>query len=693
MKTIVNAAPGVVDYGVKDESTAPFTGVPEQIPQHLPKYLIFAPKGPSGLEQEQLLVGQERLTMYGEAAFAERSKYCNHQTLHSNVVNAEGNAAMYYRLIPPDAGPNPTIRVWLDVLATMVDDYERNQDGSIRLDVNGDPIVLGQVAGHRVKFVVDHYEDAEELETFGQLTQGPGDQVDGGNTSIRYPIFEQKHSFIGEDGNLAGIRLYAMTTGNSISMPTKLMNATKAYPYKYQVIRKNTSTGSAAPRPTIFNEQEIMVTFKPESIDPLTAKRVYFGDQVVEAYQNLTDSRYAKTYGEFGEVKVYQENIDLLLEMFHAAEVPLLNAHHDFTADPETAGLFNFVTGTCSDGTPYRSFVFVDAVNAVRFSSNTNVFAAGGSDGTMTHEMHAQLTEEYMERYASELDELNDVAYHVESHFYDTGFPLDTKYKLLYFIANRKDTFVMLSPFEYGERTLTQSEEYSVATALLSRLMLFPESSYFGTPVFRGMIVGCSGRLRNSLHKERLPLTFEMGFKSARYMGAGNGVWKNGFNFDGYPGSIVEKMYDISIKWVPDDVRNRLWDVGLNWVSRYDRKRFYFPANKTVYSNDTSVLTNYLTACAIIQLNKIAHYAHRTFSGTSGLTPAQFTQAVNDYVSDQVRGKFDDRYIIRPKAFFTDLDQVMNFSWTLPIEIYAPGMMTVMTAYVVSRRIQDYQPE
>lgn len=691
MKTIVNAAPGVVDYGVQDLSTRQYVREPEVYPQHLPKYLIFAQKGPTGPQQEQLLVGNERVLMYGEETFAEGSKYFNHQTMHSNLVNNEGNAAMYYRLVPPDAGPNPTIKISLDVLPTTVDDYERNQDGSIKTNIAGEPIVAGQITGYRVKFVQEYYASVEDLEDFGQATQQPGDQVDPDTsaTSTRYPLFEFKHSFIGEDGNLAGIRLWGMTLGNSIVMPTKLMNQTKAYPYKFSVIRKSRSTGSAFTKPTLFGEHEIMVTFKPGARDPLTTKMTYFGDVAIDDYQNLSDERYTLTYGEFGELHVYQENIDLLLGLFHAAEVPHLDGFQDFTASVADKGLFNFITGVTSAGTPYHSYVFVDGPGAVRFSTSSNIFAQGGSDGTLSQENFDALVEDYMAQYADESSHLNDLAQNVESHFYDTGFGLETKYKLMSFLANRKDTFLHLSPFEFGERTLTQAEEYAVATALMSRLMLYPESSWFNTPVFRAMIMGTSGKIRGITLKDRFPMTMEIGIKSARYMGAGNGRWKNGFNFDGHPGSLVERMYDISIKWVPDDVRNRLWDVGLNWVSRYDRKSFYFPANKTVYSNDTSVLTSYLTACAICTLNKIAHKCHRTFTGTSGLTPAQFTQKVNDYITEQVKGIFDERFVIRPKAYFTDMDQIRNFSWTLPIEIYAPGMYTVMTTYVVAKRIQD----
>jgi hypothetical protein len=218
---------------------------------------------------------------------------------------------------------------------------------------------------------------------------------------------------------------------------------------------------------------------------------------------------------------------------------------------------------------------------------------------------------------------------------------------------------------------------------------MYPESDYFGTPVLRGMIVGRSGKLRNSQFTKTLPLTAEIAIKSAKYMGASNGRWKNGSHFDGAPGSVVSYMYDINITWVPASVRNRNWDVGLNWVQAYDRRSYFFPALKTVYDDDTSVLNSYITAMAIAQLNKVAHAAWREFTGTSHLTNAQFAQRLNDFVSNNVRGRFDERFVIVPDATFTDLDLLRGFSWTLPIKIYAANMKTVMTTYVQAYRIED----
>jgi hypothetical protein len=689
LKSIINAAPGVLNHGVKDESGRQFTRAPEDAPQHLPKFFIFAKRGPTS---EELIVGDERLRMYGEDTIIERSKRFNHQTAFSNRVNRAGNSAMYVRMVPKDAGPKPSIRLYMDVLNAPVDDYERNIDGSIKTDVAGDPIVKAVINnGYRVKFVVKHFEDEMAAEAFGAGNIEAGTMVDTalGRQSNLYPILDLEHSFYGADGKNTGIRLWSQNLDNTTQLPTKMMSRTKAYPYSFAVVRKSEVTGSASIHETIMGEQQIPVTFKKDVVDPDTLVRLYIGERVKRDYENSTDVRYPIQYGEFGRVHVYQENIDHLLELFHEAESPFIDADSDFTASEEDIHLFNFVSGTSSRNVPYHSFIFVDDSDAVRLSRSTNVYCQGGSDGTMTHEVHAELVREYMARYLDENDELNDVAYHIESHVYDSGFPLETKYSLINFISQRKDTFVVLSPNEFGKEPKTQTEEYSVAAALLDRLRLHPESTHFGTEVFRGLIVGATGVLRGSQLIERLPATYEVAAKSANYMGAGNGQWKNGKNFDGYPGSVIEDLTNLSVRYTPPSVRNRFWDVGLNWIDRMNRVEFHFPALKTVYSDDTSVLTSYITSCAILKLQKLLYKTQKVFSGVSGLTPAQFTQRVNDFYAEEVKGLFDNRFIITPRAHFTSLDQIRNYSWTMPVDNEAPGMQTVMTAYVVAKRRSD----
>lgn len=687
---IINAAPMVIERGTQDLSTRTLPRVPESIPQHLAKFFIFARKGDG---KPQLVSGVERDNVFGTESFNLRGKYANHSTVFSNLVNAEGNAQILQRLIPHDAGPEANLIAWLDVLPTVVDLYERNSDGSIKLDLAGTPIITGTTNGYKVKWVITHRSSVSSMADFGTATVMPGDQVDQltSTQSERYPIFELKASSVGEYGNLSGIRLWAPTVGPAQALPTKMMAEEMAYPYFISVIRKATATSTPALVETIFGERRVLVTFKPDVIDPLTDKELYIGDTFINSYQNVTDDRYPKLHGDFGTLHVYNSNIETLTGLFHAAEAPYIDQFSDIKTDAVTKHLFNFVSGVSSFNVPYHSFVFVDNNNSTRFSELTNIYAAGSSDGTMNDTVHAQLVEEAMAAYLDPNNEVQDLAYNVESIIYDTGFPLSTKYSLCNFIAQRKDTFTALGTHTVGDRILDASEEHSIAIALRTRLQMYPESDFFGTPVMRGMIIGRSGKLRNSQYTKHLPLTAEIAIKSARFMGAGNGRWKDGQHFDGAPGSIVENMYDININWVSASVRNRNWDVGLNFVLRYDRSSYFFPALKTVYENNTSVLNSYFTAMAICQLNKISHAAWREFTGTSGLTNAQLIERVNEFVNKRTQNRFADRFVIVPDAQITDADLVRGFSWTLPIKIYANNLMSLMITHVQAYRMEDLQ--
>jgi hypothetical protein len=496
------------------------------------------------------------------------------------------------------------------------------------------------------------------------------------------------------------------------------MSTDYAYPYYISVIRKPDVNTSPNIQTTIFGDTRTMVTFKPKVTDPLTNANMYIGDVFIDAYQNLTNLAFPLTYGDFDTLYVYNANIDTVLTQFFESELPYFDIESDFrlgsgaTYDVSQRHLFNFVSLTDSNNIPYQSVIFTNDATSLQLGPLSNLYASNGTDGTMLlsdntidNQAFANLVTAAMQAYTDPNNEVQDKAINVESIFYDTGFPISTKQALCNAIAIRNDTFVVLSTYTAplpirsapgsnlyitgSEVLMDSSQEFSIATSLLTFLQNYPESDYFGTPVMRGMVIGRSGRLMNSNYLPRLPLSLDRAIKAAIYMGASNGVWTSGANFDSAPGSIVDTMYDISITWVPASVRNANWDIGLNWVQAYDRRSFFFPALKTVYDNDTSVLNSFFTAMAICQINKIVDAAWRDFSGASHLSNAQLAQRVNDYITSAVQNKFDNRFTIKPAAYFTNDDVLRGFSITVPVSIYANNMVTVMTTYVKAFRASD----
>jgi hypothetical protein len=705
---IVNGAPMTIFQGTQDVSEVTVTPVPEQIPQHLPLICLYTQQGPLTTE---LVSGADLNNIYGSASFDLRQKWANHATVLASTVNAAGNAIQVARMQPADAAPPATLRLSLDVLAAAVPQYQRNTDGSFKTDSSGNPVLVTGTTttapGFIAKWVVEQvtYTTTQGVVTndFGSASIAAGDLTFTGATgpSQRYPIMDLMVPSFGSYGNSNGIRLWAPTSQSSTPVNQSFAENDLVYPFRIACVQKSSATGTALIAPTIDGAQYLDFTFKPNVIDLLTDSQISLGTIFIPAWQALNQpSGVADQFGPFGQLAIYQANIQTLIAEFYAAEYAVnsqLSTFTDFTGAAGEEWLFNFVGATTTQGAPYSTFQLnVTDDDAAYLSQASNLYAAGGTDGTMNDTLFAGLVSDFIGAYADPTNPVMDMVSSPESIFWDSGFPLTTKQSLASFISQRKDLFVALSTFSTLTPILTAAEESSMAIALKSYLQQFPESDYYGTPTMRGMIVPGSGTLTGSLYSgmsdsvnTNLPLTIELASKAAAYMGAGNGKWTSGNAFDTTPGSEINLFSNINVTFWPDTVRNTDWTNGMVGVEMYQRRKAYFPALKTIYDNDTSVLNSFFNAVAICYLEKIGDMARRTFSGVVSMTNGQLITAVNKYVTNAVNGIFDNRFTIVPVTSITGGDAQRGYSWTLVIKIYAPNMKTVATLAIQSYRLDS----
>jgi hypothetical protein len=446
--------------------------------------------------------------------------------------------------------------------------------------------------------------------------------------------------------------------------------------------------------PTQGASQYIDFCLKVGVISSIDESQFYATNKFPSSYQLLNDpSGLPNQYGPIGQFAVYQGNVDTLLAEFFAAEKPFINQFSDFTTtDTDAVNMYRFNPFGCvsSQNVPYTAVVIdsTDA-NAQRMTEASSFYVTGGGDGTMNETLFAQLVSADVVSYANPLSNYLDDAKYPESVMYDTGFPLQTKYDMISFIAIRKDTAIFLSPYDALGPQLTADEESSLAVALKTRLQQYPESDYFGTSTMRGAIIGRSGTLIGALYPKALPLTIELAGKLAAYMGAGNGIWKPGGGFDQWPQNQVTLFSNVNVTFTPSTVRNKDWSNGLVWVEQYSRRALFFPAFKTVYDNDTSVLTSIITMLGCVELEKVGQRARRTFSGTTQLTNAQLVSRVNQFVTDNTNQRFDGRFVIIPDTYFTAADLARGYSWSLNIKLYANNMKTVQTLQISAYRMED----
>ena len=687
--TVVNGAPMTVFYGTNDQSTRQLQREPEARPTHLPMFWTYAKKG---RDTEVFFVVGDSLTQTFDAeTFNLRGVYATHVTELLNRVNAQGNICAVKRVKPDDAPGPATLRIYMDVLATKVPEYTRNSDGTYEIDSFGNKTPTGStIDGYQVKFTIGQADS-----DFGTATQVTGDQTDSdtSTTSKRYPIIDVEVDNFGDWGNNVGLRLWAATQNSTNPVDDRLIANTKIYPFRMSVIQRADALSIGQTVATQAGEQYMDFTFKPGVINPYTDRDMYLGDILVKAYQDTQTVGSPPIYGPFGRMKIYDNYVTEIINEFYTAEKPYIDEFSDLNGeDTDEQYRFNFISGLNSSGAPYHSFVFNNEdSNAVVLTENSTSYAAGGGDGTMNETAFAALVKTDALNLADPNHAYQNMSKYPFSHFYDTGYPLETKYSLASALAIRKDTFVVLSTYDVNGTELTAADESSIAIALRTRLQMYPESEYFGTSTMRGMVVPRYGDLIGSQYRKKLPLTVEVGVKSAKYMGAASRQWDSRENLEGDPGNRVDLFTNINNTYTPATVRNKDWDNGLVAVLDYDRSSAFFPAYKTVYDNDTSVLNSYITACAVAELEKVGYEVWKELSGRSDLSEIQLIKEVNDRFNAKTTNLFAGRYVITPNAYFTADDRARGYSWTTEVTIYAPTMYTVQKLIITSRRMSDLE--
>lgn len=694
MVEIDNASPRVIDLGTRDLSMPTQEVSSLATPQHMPKFYIYASSGVVGPQYVEL-EKQSLTSAYGNETFNVKGKYYTHQTAFLQCVAKNGNNCVVQRLIPPDAKDRANVIMYLDVLPTQVPVYTKQVDGSVMLDGSGNPVPqldgAGDpvtVAGYKVCWIPDYKETALGGYEVGLASVRQGVQVDGATQSTQYPMFEIPAKFVGEDGMKLAACFYAAMKTDLYTFPAGFLNDGKVFPYYFKLKKLvNPSTGRIDPVLNGYGAQFARFTMKEGSVDPVSGISTDFKETMDSQY---TESVVAGSTG-LGVTHTYFSNINIVAQMLYNAEKVISDNHRDDQVNSVENNIYalNMLSFTSSNGSPYQAVKLVDTVGSLRLTRNTNIFLKGAFDGTITNGLLDQQVAEDMAMYDDPTSEYNDMVMHPASTVYDSGFSMATKLTLPKMIAYRKDTFVTLSTYAWNNTANMLADQISIGIALKTMLEMYPESDHFGTPVMRGMILVGSGTILNHSYKKRLPMSYELAYMASRFMGATSGAWKNGFLFDKVPLNIISQMENLDTTWVPTPTRAAMWTIGLNFPLNYQIKRQFFPALQTAYPYDTSVLNSYFTVVACSYLNKIAHAAWRQFTGAISLTPAQLEDAVNLYVSNAVKDKFDGLFKIVPMAKVTEFDARRGYSWTLPIKIGANNMMTVMTTYTEGHRLTD----
>lgn len=685
MSTIINAAPKVILNGIQDLSTRVVPREPEQLPIHLPQFFSFTERGPA---KNQVINNVGEINqIYGSKTADYKSKFASHVTPFINTILAEGNAVMLKRLLPADATVG-NILLKLHLTPTTTPVYERELDGRYTQDEFGDyvPIEGKTVDGFTLKWELAKTDPATDIGVAVVETSGE---------SKIYPVMEYRAGSQGEYSGNVGFRLSVPTTSSSSQPDFDLISQYKSMILRFAIVERADELSSPNVLDTMAGEKSVDFTFKENVVDRYDIEK-YYDKALIPSYQDLTTPGFVPVYSPIGEIHLYKAYHEEISRTILDAEIASVATTGDINVRPEEMDIYevNYFTGVTPYDVPYSVIQYslegVEGKTFTLISEQNTQYLSKGSDGIITNEqMDSSVSDLMKNGWDDPNDPLSDMAVNPYSAIWDSGFGLDTKKSLCEALGRRKDVSVMLSTFEFGTDSLNWAEEESVGNILKTYASGYPESVVYGTPVCRALVVSGRGFTVDGVWDQPVPLAVDLSQKVAKFMGAGNGIMKEGMGFDVSPNNQITLLRDVTGAYKTERQRQKDWDAGMVWAQNYNRRSLFYPAVQTVYPNDTSVLNSAINMYIAAELEKVCDFVWRNLSGNAKLTADQFIERSNELITERTTNRFDNRVIIVPETFYTAADTARGFSWSCRVNMYANNMKTVGTFTIVARRQTD----
>jgi hypothetical protein len=679
-----NAVPKVTFNGIRDLSRRAFQRPPVTFAQHTPLLRLFTETGPT----DTTYVGNDEggfATIYGESSLAPRSKYFNQQSLLALQFLSEGNGFYVKRLSPEDAGNPARIIVALEMVHDYVDQTITQLGGfnypNAVGDLSASPLAAGdnQVEGYRARVILIRDNDSE----VGTQRILPGEMVstiDNSQSSV-YPLFELPAAFFGAQGNNLGMRIWCTSTDDPDGFDEVTAERFKTRMYRVQFVELPVVGNTPVIVKTAMDEDFVNVSFDQGVYSDTYNMDYTIDDVLIDKYSDDGfESGLSVLYSPFSQCHVYRDNIKLVQELILAAEQAVNPA---IAGTVTSASQIDFLTMIGEDGDNYQSIQLEGAMGGgVTLGKNSTIYASGGDDGSTTLAEYNKLVDiENMNFGKLGNDQYENIAHYQFGVLYDTGLPMESKFRAIQVLAARKDVQYFFTTFVDGEtRLLSASEEASRCQALITRLQAYPESTLFGTPVCRAMISLQTGKLiggGNGLPKY-VPQLLDIGVKWARYAGMGTGILREGFEMDVSPNNRVTLVKDQNVKFFGERTRAQLWANGATWSQSYDQRSQYYPCLRSVYKDDTSVLLSPITVNICCDLIRLIHKVHADFSGNAFLSKEQLVERTDERILELTRERYGDRVDVIPRSYISAMDDNNGTSWSCEVTVAANNPHTTL---------------
>lgn len=598
--------------------------------------------------------GSAELTpVLGQSTFDPASPYFNPSTRFAATAMA-GQGVELMRLVDPAAEVS-TIGLFLTVTPAEIVQYKKASDGSRLLDAQGRFIPLLLVDG--VTKVTEpgfiykwSVRKLASNEVAGQLTKKT--VLLNGVNVVTYPILDFKMTSPGKYGDRQGFTFYS--TANFDSTISQTINSI-LYRFVPMALPTNVSTTAIAIE-DIFGAQFNDVSFKPNAIYGPTNTNYAFNYVLANKYVNAQSGDTKLPY----DVNAYGNYVGEI----GAAALTVSPELGDI--DPYMVDLIATVDG---DGNLYDHIELDPASTTVVNNSVVN-YASGGSDGDTSWEKFEELVANWLA--GGQYGEFTNLQQHPMTHFSDPGFSVPTKILLLNMLDLRDNFKIDLSTQDISLPANTKAEDISVGQSLVFRAQMHPESIINGVGCCRVGIYAHAGELvSGSPYGGLVPFTLNRLIQRRNLDG--------GSYIKGSSGGLPNSQVTLFRKpnWVADDRGSQAlaWSNCINVVRHATRTQIFYPSLRTVYPNDTSLLSDDEISDRIIYMYKICRFVWAKYAGVR--RPAEkLYPLIQDDIANLCAAAFaGDNINVQAKVFQTAQDA--NLGSQISVQLSVTGRLPV----------------
>lgn len=407
-------------------------------------------------------------------------------------------------------------------------------------------------------------------------------------------------------------------------------------------------------------------------------------------------------------------------------------------SDPKNLNLLNFLTGHDINGVPYFA---VDARSShlyggVSLANNAVIYASGGSDGLwynadgtpakLVNLRQLDLAARQIFTYPDQMYQLGNMFKFPISAVWDSGWSMKTKLAMIDMLGLRADIAVytgtqsVIDDFinipgrtteplyldgDISEVPVDSTEllggwdwcdinddttELARGNQLRARYNLFPSSSYHSTETLFGAIWGHGEyHIDDKTYDGILPFTFDRADQYSKFCGGPS--WVEGQRPNVWPNNVVSQFATAKNTYRKLPALNKFWDAGINYVQFADTKGLFWPAQQTVYPNDTAPMNGVNTMMAILYCQRAWCNVWKYLTGRDDLDDDQMIQESDRLMLAELENRFGAGVSYTVESEILQSDKEAGYIWRGRVNLYSNTPKTVAVFDIYSHRRSDLE--